>query len=65
MHYSGFVVMFTYSGNHPDKSIHFAGPFAEYSQAEKTYEELLTLMPVVENVQIGELVTNPCNPKLH
>ena len=57
--------MFTYSGNHPDKSIHFAGPFAEYSQAEKTYEELLTLIPVVENVQIGELVTNPCNPKLH
>lgn len=65
MHYSGFVVMFTYLENHPDKSTHFEGPFAEYSQAEKVYEKLLTLMPTVRNVQIGEIVTNPCNPKLY
>ena len=65
MHYAGFVIMYTFGKNHPDQSTHFVGPFNDYAVVEQKYEELRTLTPSVDNIQIAKLVTNPCNPKLY
>lgn len=65
MMYSGFVVLYTYGQNHPDKSVHFSQPKSTIEEAQKIYEDLLSLSPVVDNVRICRLVTNPSNPKLY
>jgi len=65
MMYSGFVVMYTYSENHPDKSTHFEGLFNTIDEARTYVYGLESLKPTVDNIRIGRVVIDPNNPKLY
>lgn len=65
MMYSGFIVMYTYGKTHPDQSVHFEGPFNTIQDARKVYDDLKSLTPAMQNIQIGRIVTNPDNPMFY
>lgn len=64
MMYGGFVVLYNYGPNHPDKSIHYSQPQSTIEQAQKIYDDLMSLSPGVDNVRICRLVYNPSNVKM-
>lgn len=65
MMYSGFVVEYTLGPNHPDKTIHFSQPQSTIEQAQKIYDDLMSLSPAVDNVRICRLICEPFNPRFY
>lgn len=65
MMYTGFVIEYTYSDKHPDKKVHYEGPYSTIEETKEKYHSIKLLEPAVKNVRICRLICEPHNPELY